>query len=209
MRTWLAITGGALVWGCASRAPEIGVQQLQDELMAVRERNKMLMEQVSICGVEPSPPGLLVELNQVLSPVGCDVTQRGHATIVTLTADQLFNDLFDLRLRDDADARLDLLATALLLHPELDIAVVGHTGTRPIPRAYRREFRTHRQQSLAMADALTSYLESHYEIASRRFVVSGRGMQSPVEGTATGGSDPNYRIEVMLYRTGEPPPAPR
>ncbi len=211
MRSWYVIATvvlGAASPGCAARAPEFGTDQLRDELLAVRERNRLLKEEVSICGVDPAPPGLLVELNQVLSPVGATVTQRGHATIVTLSASLLFNDLFDLRLRSDADARLDLLATALLLHPELDIAVVGHTGTRPIPRAYRRAFDTHREQSLAMAESLTSYLESHYEIASRRFVVGGRGAQSPVERADGGPSEPNYRIEVMLYRTGEPPPAP-
>lgn len=198
------------VTGCARlRGPDLGVEQLQDELMAVRERNRVLKEEIAICGTDPAPPGLLIELNQVLSTVGCKVTQRGHATIVTLTSDQVFADPFSLRLRDDADRRLDLLATALLLHPELDIAIVGHVAGRPIPRAFRKKFATHRQQSLAMADTLASHLEAHYELAARRFVVSGRGAQSPVERTDADRTDPNYRIEVMLYRTGEPPPAPR
>ncbi|MEN0067636.1 MAG: OmpA family protein [Myxococcota bacterium] len=211
MRPWFAIVG-ALGWasfaGCAARAP-ISVEQLQDELLAVRERNRLLKEEISICAVDPAPPGLLIELNQVLSSVGCKVTQEGHATIVTLNVDQVFSDPFSMRIRKDADVRLDLLATALLLHPELDIGIVGYTGTRPIPRAYRGMFKTYRQQSLAMADAFASYLESHYEIASKRFVVSGRGNQVPVPRTNADKSDPNYRIEVMLYRTGEPPPGPR
>jgi len=210
MRWWLVI-GSALAatptLGCAARTPDLGAERLRDELMAVRQRNQLLKEEISICGVDPAPPELLVELNQVLSTVGAAVSQRGHATIVTLTSGQVFNDPFNLRLRPDADERLDLIATALLLHPELDIAVVGYTGDRPIPTAYQRAFSTHRQQSLAMADALTRHLESHYEIASQRFVVGGRGAQSPVEAGA-GVDDPNYRIEIMLYRTGEPPPGP-
>ncbi|MEO0600882.1 MAG: OmpA family protein [Myxococcota bacterium] len=211
MRSWFvsgAVLAGMATVGCAARAPDLTADQLRGELLAVRERNRLLKEEVSICGVDPAPAGLLVELNQVLSPVGAQVGQRGHATIVTLGADLLFNDPFDQKLRDDADARLDLLATALLLHPELDIAVVGHTGTSPIPRAYRKAYTTFRQQSLAMADTLTRYLESHYEIASRRFVVAGRGAQSPIDRTGAGRADPNYRIEIMLYRTGEPPPGP-
>lgn len=197
----------ATTTGCAARAPDLASDQLTDELMASREHNRWLRDELATCGVERAPTALLAELEQLLGPLGCSVSQRGHATIVGLASEQVFADPYRLELRPDADARLDLLATALLLHPELDVAVVGYTGTSPIPRAWQRTFATHRQQSVAMAEALVRHLESHYEIAPRRFVVAGRGAWSPVSDDAAG-DDPNYRIEVMLYRTGAPPPAP-
>ena len=212
MKWWFVIgwvSFGTFLPGCSGRKADLGVEQLRDELMAVRERNRMLKDEIAVCGVDPAPPGLLAELNQVLSSVGCRVHQRGHATIVTLTSDQVFNDPFNMRLREDADARLDLLATALLLHPELSVAVVGYTGDSPFPRAYEREFSTHRQQSLAMADRLARHLETHYEIPTHRLIVAGRGNASPVEEVGDGTADPNYRIEIMLYRTGDPPPGPQ
>ncbi len=186
-------------FGCAPRAAL--ETQLEREVLALSQRMRMLEEDLAACGTPDAQSSLYAELFQVFSGSGVGIEQRGPATVMTLRASQLFTDPWGSSFRPEADPTLDLLATALMLNPEYDIAVVGHTSTAPIPASQRRRYFNHVALSLGLSARVADHLMTNYEVPRTRFTVAGRGTWDSVASNEEDvGRDQNQRVEIHLTR---------
>lgn len=173
--------------------------------MALDQRLGMLEQDLAACG---TPGGsLYTSLFQVFSGSAAAIDQRGPATIVTIQVSHLFTDPWGTSFRPEADSTMDLLATGLLLNPEYDITVVGHSSTEPIPSSQARRYFNHVALSLGIAARVADQLMTNYDVPEARFTVAGRGTWDPVASNeAPEGRDANHRVEIRLIRSVTHPP---
>jgi len=180
--------------------------QLEREIIALKQRLRSVEEDLSHCGTQ-AEGSLYASLHQVFAGSAIDVVQRGPATVLSVRMSHLFSDLWEMTQRQEADRHLDLLATAVLLNPDHDVTVIGHTDDRAIPRAHSDRYADALQLSLQLASHVATELAESYEIDETRFTVAGRGSRDPLESNdLPAGQDANARLELILQR--RPPPDP-
>lgn len=103
------------------------------------------------------------------------------------------------RLSAGMTRQLDPMAAFLGSHPDLNVAVIGHTDDS-VPVAQRVDL-SHRR-----ADAVAMYLLSR-NIAPERIVTRGAGSYAPLESNATeAGRAKNRRVDLVFYHKNEQPP---
>ncbi|MFK7931373.1 MAG: flagellar motor protein MotB [Myxococcota bacterium] len=178
------------------------VGQLDREVRALKQSVRLLEYEARTCR-DPltSPDPLYQELHQVLSGTEVEVDRRGRTTIVTFPADHLFG-VDPLSLRDEARLTLDVMATALKLHPSYVIEVEGHTDDLDVPPAFRRQFGDPFTFSAARAYALVATLTQNNDLPTSRFSVIGRGPTRPVDSNETvAGRRNNRRVVMFLFPT--------
>ncbi|MBX2803923.1 MAG: hypothetical protein KTR31_39975 [Myxococcales bacterium] len=189
-----------LALGCAGPGSGPGIEsQLESEVIALNQRMQLLQEELASCVSGAGSKTLYANLYQVLPTSGLQVDQRGGAVVITVGASSVFVDDYASDFRDDADMALDMLATALLLNPDYDVTVVGHTWNQPIDPAQRSRYRNHLLLSFWLAEALSDHLIDNYGVERSRFTVAGRGRWDPVdEGGEPSAHEANHRIEIKL-----------
>ncbi len=179
--------------------------QLEREVIALKQRVRALEADLATCGATDVEGSVYAELHQVFTGSEIEVSQRGPATVVTVRVSHLYSDPHTLTFREEADRNLDLIATALALHPDYDVVVTGHTDDRAIPREHLARHPDHRALSLALASAVSAHLSESYDLDATRFTVAGRGARAPLASNdLEAGRDMNQRIEISL----QPPLAP-
>ncbi|MBN1337204.1 MAG: OmpA family protein [Deltaproteobacteria bacterium] len=190
--------------GCAHRtssAPDL-VYQLDREVIALRERLDRCQAQVLACGAPQQPARIYAELVQVLPPGQVTLSREGATTLVTIPHDVLFAD-GDPRLRAESRMLLDLLATALQLHPDQAVVVEGHSDDTGAPPALRRTYPTPWRYSALLAASVAEILVDYFEVDARRVSVAALGAVQPVSDNDTPeGRRANRRIVVRIL----PPP---
>ncbi|HHO49568.1 MAG TPA: hypothetical protein ENK18_01565 [Deltaproteobacteria bacterium] len=197
-----------LLAGCPYRADL--VNQLESEVIALKSHTRMLKEELATCGSPKTPGSLYAELTQVFMGSEITVEQRGAATVIRVRASHIYSDAYSLELREEADKNLDLLGLALLLNPDHQVMVLGHTNDRPIPEEWQRRYESLVALSIALSITLTEHLIEHYDLDPRRFTNAGRGPYTPIASNdLESGQDANHRLEILLYPNGALPPAPR
>ena len=191
-------------------APRTDLQsQLEREIVALHQRMQILEEDLAACGTPGAQGSLYATLFQVFSGSAATIDQRGPATVITVRSSHLFTDRYASAFRDEAEGTLDLVATALLLNPEYDISVVGHTNTAPIQPPHNRRYFNHVALSLGLAARLTDHLITNYTVPEERFTVAGRGTWDPrASNQLPDGQDENHRIEIRLVRGISEPGTP-
>ena len=202
-----------LLWGCpVHRYPDgSGLEgQLEREVIALKQKLRERESDLATCGAEDVEGSVYSQLHQVFSGSEIQIAQRGPATVITVRVSHLYSDPHALTFREESDRSLDLLATALTLHPQYDITVLGHTDDSSIPGAYTARYPDHVALSLALASSLAAHLTDRYGVASERLTISGRGARAPVASNdLEAGKDVNQRLEVYLQPAAAVPPAPR
>jgi chemotaxis protein MotB len=200
---------GALVLalvGCAARSDMEEnkglVGQLEKEIMACREMTKLYRDRAETCSDTSKGDVIYTELAQVLS--GDDnvvLAHKGPVTTLTLPETHLFgSDNFSVRL--EAKKTLDLMATALNLHPTHTILVEGHTADLPIA-ALQKKWPTIWEQSYYRARQVMDVLVDDYHVERERFTIAGRAGNQPIDSNDTPvGSQRNRRVVVHVYPQG-------
>lgn len=201
-----------LAFGCpAHRYPDgTGLAgQLEREVIALHQRVRQLEAEVASCGTSTAPDPLYAELRQVFQGSEVEVGRDGAVTVLTVRASHVFSDVYALTDRAEAKMTLDLLATALKLHPEVEATVIGHTDDRPLPRQWARTYRGSLELSARMAAAFAARLVRDFALPEARLTVAGRGPYAPVESNdVESGRDANQRLEIHLRPAGGAGPGP-
>jgi chemotaxis protein MotB len=198
-RWWLL---GALLVPLAVRAGASSerelIGQLDREVIALKQKVRYLEERLGSCTTGQDPGSLYPELVQVFSGGPVAVDRKGTVTTVTLPADVLFSTNSN-TLREESAFALDLLGTALKLHPDVGILLVGHTDSELPAAALRKLFPTNWELSYARALAVARALSERHGVPMSRITVAGRADQEPVTGNDTPeGRSTNRRVVAVL-----------
>lgn len=193
-----------LALGCVHEAPPDPLAaRLDSEVQAAHARNDILESRLARCTDEAMgiKPELARQLYQVFADTEVQVERRENLTLLIFPGALLFpND--SLTLRQEALPMLDLLATALALHPDQRVWVVGYADRPPKPSNLARLYPTVWEWSAAQADVIMRTLVQKFDMDAARFVIAGRGDASPLSTDDTPEAHAlNRRVEVVFGAT--------
>jgi outer membrane protein OmpA-like peptidoglycan-associated protein len=179
--------------------------RLESEVIALRHTIKRLEGELAGTGEAPRPDRLAAELHQVFQGTEVSVERRGSVTHVGMPARHLFRDNAGSLFRVEATMTLDLLATALALHPTHIVTVEGHTNDRSVPDDGPVRFHDNLDLSLHYARTVADRLIHQFGLSAERVVVAGRSNWNPIASNELpDGQDENRRVEFHIR-----PPPPR
>ncbi len=192
---WLLIAGCYL----AHSGNHDLVYQLDKEVIALRQRIKHLEAAQESCGEDHGPSPIYAELVQIMPQSQAQVSREGAVTIVTIPVSGLFPS-GKLRLRSESGMVLDLLATALNLHPDAPVTVMGFGDDSPVTGSMRRYYPSNWEIAGMRAAAVVRTLIDSYEVDPYRLTVASRGPLDPVaENDTPEGRADNRRIVIRIY----------
>lgn len=179
------------------------IQQLDAEVRAARQRVEMLEEQARGCAADGSPGDIYPQLVQIFAGTEVAVERAGGRAVVTIPGDLLFGE-GTATVRREAGMVIDLLGTAMTLHPDRVAWVIGHTDARPLSSRAASTFSDSRGLSLAMADGLVDALLAQHSLPSARFTVAGRGADAPLVPEDTPAAQARNRRVVVVIGSPDP-----
>ncbi len=203
---WLAVFGPLLLTGCPPKYPYgdgRGITgQLEREVIALQQRNRLLEEQVATCSTGGPPDPLYSELVQVFSGSEIELTRQGNITSLVIPGNHLFAaDRHEIRY--EAAKTLDLLGMALSSHPKHTILIEGHVSDRTLTRELRRDHHDDWDLSTARAKLVMWDLVNKYRVSEDRFTVAGRAQFDPLASNDTSaGQGVNERVVLYIYPPG-------
>ena len=168
--------------GAATDRELIG--QLDREVIALKQKVKILEDRLAGCAEGGTTSPLYPELVQVYSGGPVKVERTGATTRVILPGELLFS-TGSVTVREEADFALDLLATALKLHMDARVLLVGHTDSDPPPAPFRKLYPSNWELSYARALAVARALTEGHGVPYTRFTVAGRADLDPLTGNDT------------------------
>lgn len=185
--------------GCSPKNPGTLTKQLDAEVVALHQVVRDLKGQVASCGQATSPDSIYADLHQVFKDTEISVSRQGSVTVVNLPASTLFSNPYNLTFRSESNMTLDLLATAIKLHPEQRVVLEGHTDNAMLPRDWVRRYGSHLELSFLYAAAVMQRLTEEFDVKEQRFTVSARGQWAPIASNdVTSGQHANRRVEVHI-----------
>jgi flagellar motor protein MotB len=192
---WVAALGGLVGCVVPKQAETTSLSaQLEREVQALRLRVAEVGE-----GDACEPAGtdsLYASLVQVFADMDVSVDKADGAVRVTMAANYLFAER--LTLRGEASGALDLLATALLVHPNTFVVIEGHTRDAPPATSDRAIWPTNWELSYARAWVVMKALAG-FGVPERRFAITGASGNSPIATNDTvAGQTRNERVEIYL-----------
>lgn len=186
---------GALRVAPAAAGDRALIQQLDDEIIALRQRVVLLEKH---CGSDQTPAAIYPELVQVFGSTPVAVERDGARARVTFRAMDLFA-AESLTVRAEAQPWLDLLATALSVHADTNLVIVGHTDGTPAPTLLRARYPTPWEWGMAEAAAVADELMRRYGLQPGRVTVGSRGPWDPLASNDTPeGRAANRRVVLHL-----------
>lgn len=201
--------GGAVLLGllgCVHR--DDLAAQFEREIVALSMEKRMLEDQLEGCGhpaASRKPDPLFVELRQVLDGSLVSVEREQGAVVLVARVVDLWSDPYELQLREESTQTVDLLATAIELHPDYRVWIIGHTSDRPLPKPMVPRYRDLVGYSTALAGDLASELHRSYGVDASQIGVAGRGPWVPVRSNDTeDGRAANERIEIWMAPESSP-----
>jgi len=198
--TSLLLTGCAALWNPQIQEQRELVYQLDREVIALKEINAQLTLNAGGCDAgqgEPDP--IYSELHQVFTSTRIEVARQGRTTQVTIPGDELFAPGSTIRIRSEAEMVLDLLSTALKLHPLRPVLIEGHTDDTPISGSMKRKYATNWELAAARAAVLTRELAEEWGVDASRITIAGRGPFDPIADNSTPeGRAANRRVVVHI-----------
>ena len=179
------------------------VTQLDREVIALKERNQRLSEQLEHCDDVSAPDAVYTELRQLLSETEAEVIREGSTTLLVVPGGLLFSPK-SIRIRQEAAMVLDLLSVVLAKHQGRPVRVVGHVSNGSLSSQTRRKFPTHWELAAAQSAALVRHLVETHQLDASRFVVASRGSVEPVPESEGGERTfPDWRIHIYIDSTRE------
>ncbi len=172
------------------------VGQLEREVVALNATVQRL--QVD-CASSDRPDTLFAALTGVFAGGEVGVSRDGKTTLLVFPVSLLFPDPWSGQFRAEATGVLDLLATALTLHPDYAINVEGHAADRSIPAREFKRFPDHVALSLMYAARTATRLTTEFGVAPERFTIAGRGAWEPIASNdVPSGQVQNDRVVVRI-----------
>ena len=206
-RAFLAGAGLALVAGCVPRhvrGDSDLIQKLDREVIALKNENARLTEQLKSCDTDRRPPPeIYTELRQVFAGQDVGVERKAQRTVVVLPGATMFAP-GSTRLRGESEMVMDLLSTALNLHLSTHVLVIGHTDDVPVSGRLKRLYPSNLELSAARASAVVRSFVSDWGVSPHRFTAAGRGEWRPIADNSTAeGREMNRRVEVVITQEEE------
>jgi chemotaxis protein MotB len=192
-----------LLSGCAILQPkppahwEQLISQQDREISALLQRQEILRQHLQNCD-DPTqtPPDIFHELKQVLGPMGIQIRREGRKVIVHIPNTSLFARGLKPSIKKDARMLLDLLSTALNLHPDHQLVVEAHSDNQ---RTGSSSYPTNWELGAVRASAFTRELIDSYNVEAGRFTVSSRADMDPIgENSTPEGREANRRILLHI-----------
>lgn len=196
----------ALAVGCAARSGNDSlVYSLDREIIALRTQNELLEQRLATCDSgDGPPPEIYAELVQILPGLGVDVQRKGDSVVLRLVSDELFA-TDSLRLRREADPILDLLATALRLHENVQANIIGHTDDLAVKGRLARAYPTRWELAAAQAISVLRSLTEEWGVSPHRLRIAAAAEWQPIaESDTAEGRAQNRRVEIHLTPTVPP-----
>lgn len=186
----------ALLTGCLPKTTDLE-EQLDREVRAMQIRTRSLEAQVASCATDGATSTIYAELIQVYAGTEVQVEREGGRAVVVIPTDVVFAPSSD-TLRTEAAMVVDLLGTALQLHPELGVWVIGHSDDALTPAAKKRYGDTW-GFSVARARSFADALTAGFGVAPERMTIAGRGDLDPIADNDTPqGRAQNRRLVVVI-----------
>lgn len=200
-RGFLAGSALLVAGGCATLRPDGDlVNTLDREVIALKQENARLSSALETCAVDGEAPAVFRELRQVFGHLGVDVTRSGQDTHVILPGAEMFAP-GSVRLRAESEMVMDLLSTALNLHMDTHVLIIGHTDDQPVGGRLKRQFPTNWELSSARAAAVVRSFVEDWGVSPHRFTAGGRGPWHPIaDNTTSEGRERNRRVEVIIRK---------
>ena len=197
MNKLIVIIGAVIVSGCPlKKEPSNLVYQLDKEVIALKQQVAYL-ESKSNCG-DNTPSEIYSELVQIIPESQAVVRRDGSAAEIEILVGTIFPS-GSLRIRKEVGMTLDLMATALNLHPKDKIIVIGYSDNTPVGRGTRGCYASNWELSAVRAAAVARALIDEYQVDPRRVTVSARGAMEPVADNDTpSGRASNRRIVIRV-----------
>ena len=191
----------ALAVGCAASAgnKDSLIYSLDREIIALRTQNDQLQGRLQTCSTQAgAPPSIYAELVQILPDLGVAVLRDRDKVVLRMHSDTLFA-TDSLRLRSESDPVLDLLATALRLHPDVQVEIVGHTDHQSVRGRLARAYPTRWELGAAQAISVLRALTEEWGVSPHRLSIGTRAEWEPIaESDTPEGRAENRRIEITL-----------
>lgn len=196
MSRWLVTA--LLLAGCAKQVAGVGlINQLDREVAACKERSDALEAQVLTCGEGGISEEIYTQLVQIFSGTEVKIRKVGARTVVEVPGSLLFG-AGSTTVRDEAVMVVDMLSTALQLHPDQAVMIVGYTDDLPISGSMKKRFESNWELSAARAASFMRSL-SRMGVPEDRMLIAGRGPMSPVSHNDTPeGREQNRRLLVII-----------
>ncbi len=174
------------------------IDQLDREVLACRERLSAAQDIARSCEGGGPPPAVYTELLQAFADSEVEVHRDGPRVGIVVPGALLFAPE-SVEIRREARLVVDLLATALGLHPELDVWITGHTDDRPLSRTAQRLYPDLDTYSFAQANSLARILNQEFSVDRARLHAAGQGPSRPrVANETDGARQKNHRIVLVL-----------
>lgn len=178
------------------------IGQLDREVIALRQKVQLLEERVQTCATgDPLP--IYGELSAVLAGQEAAVARSGRGVTVTIPLDTLFSPE-GRELREEAAPLVDLVATALALHPDLRVTVVAHAaGT--IPASLKKQYPTQWEFSAWRASLVVRALIERFSVPAARLTAAARAdVEADTSQATPDGSYKDRRIVFLIEPGGSP-----
>ncbi|MBA2321231.1 MAG: OmpA family protein [Deltaproteobacteria bacterium] len=196
-----------LLAGCAAHTYPDGsslVGQLEREVIAL---NTTVQRLQADCGTSERPDPLFAAMTGVFAGTDVGVTRDGRTTELVFPVALLFPDPWSGDFRTEATGTLDLVATALTLHPTYTVTVEGHAADRAIPARMTRRLPDHLAVSLMYAMRTTTRLVADFGVAPERFTIAGRSAWEPIASNdIPAGQAQNERVVIRIAPVRAPGP---
>ena len=174
------------------------VEQLDREVIALKDRNQRLSEQLEHCDDVSGPDEVYLELRQLLSETEAEVGREGATTVLIVPGSLLFSPK-STRIRQEASMVLDLLGVVLTKHHERQVRIIGHVANVSLDSKTRRKFPSHWELAAAQSSALVHHFVKAHQLDAARFVVASRGSVEPVPESAGGERTfPDWRVHFYI-----------
>lgn len=190
----------ALLTGCLPKATDLE-EQLDREVRALQIRTRTLEALVASCPTDGAASTIYAELIQVYAGTEVQVEREQGRAVVVIPGDVVFAPSSD-TLRAEAAMVLDLLGTALQLHPELGVWVIGHSDDNLTPAA-KKKYGDAMTFSLARARSFAGALADGFGVDPKRMTIAGRGELDPIADNDTPQGRAQNRRLVVVVGTAE------
>lgn len=195
MSVQLTGVGGVLFGDCPRRSV---VEQLDREVLACQVRLEQAAEASRSCGEGDGATSLYRELLQAFADTEVDVVRDGPRVVASVPSALLFPS-DGVEVRREARLVVDLLGTALNLHPETAAWVVAHTDDAPLNRTLQRQFADPLGLTQAQAASVVRTLVTDFSVDAGRLVAAGHGSARPkVPAETDGARQQNRRVDIVI-----------
>ena len=174
------------------------VDQLDREVIALKERNQRISEQLEHCDEVSAPDDVYLELRQLLGETEAKVMKEAGTTVLVVPGGLLFSPK-STRIRQEASMVLDLLSVVLAKHQERQVRIMGHVANGSLDSKTRRMFPSHWELAAAQSAALVRHFVEFHDLDGARFVVASRGSVEPVPESEGGERTfPDWRVHFYI-----------